>query len=249
MVACKMLRAQTLVIPECGVTMYQPRLTPLDTVTVTTHPRLVDLTVSLANKITRHPVKVWKPFENMTKAETLACIPRAGVVRLTHSCFNTRYAHLAGANHCGVCYACVLRRIAAVVAGTEPADTGLYAKDVVRHDFGAQSVGPMFRGGTFGPKDVENLVLVVDLARLVLRDKLPPEVQFAIGEYGKEDLFRRFSLEVLAALRAWNVQGGTSRFLSRICSDLSAEAVVAESELDERVAAIQSHSFVPTPPP
>jgi hypothetical protein len=57
------LGATKLIVTECGPTMYQPQFSPLDAVTMTTHPKVVQLAKSAINLLLGRDVVVTTPFD------------------------------------------------------------------------------------------------------------------------------------------------------------------------------------------
>ncbi|MGI0134017.1 MAG: hypothetical protein ACREBW_03555, partial [Candidatus Micrarchaeaceae archaeon] len=55
--------------------MYQPKLAPFDTVTMTTHPFVLRKVKSVLRLILGRDVQLVLPYENMTKSEVVAASP------------------------------------------------------------------------------------------------------------------------------------------------------------------------------
>jgi hypothetical protein len=67
-----LLGKKNLIVGETGVTMYQPRFTFLGRITVTTHPKLLQITGLVTKEILGEKLRIIRPSENMTKAEIAA---------------------------------------------------------------------------------------------------------------------------------------------------------------------------------
>ncbi|MEV4752638.1 7-cyano-7-deazaguanine synthase [Streptosporangium sp. NPDC049248] len=115
--------------------------------TRTTHPLLLHRLQELFDAL-QIPVLVHNPFTAMTKAEMFTATaalyhPRhlAGVLAATHSCAkaNLHFHGFPDSTHCGLCYACLVRRSAFLAAGwsdpTSYIETSLPPGDVRRTAF------------------------------------------------------------------------------------------------------------------
>ncbi len=184
--------ASRLYVTEVGPTMYQPRFAPFDSVTMTTHPYVLEAAQSVVEDILGRPISIIKPFEDMTKAEVFAIAPRRQAIPMTHSCISQRFG-----DHDGTCYGCVVRRLASTAAGV--ADV-TYRRDPL--------VDPTASRGN-----------LLSLLRFCLEYLSDPEdmPEYAIGDinhFAKRDLFRRFALDNFAAVHRLASMG------SRITDDV-----------------------------
>lgn len=100
----------------------------------TTHPKTLGGMEKLFRHISGAPFDIATPFLWITKADLFRKIRKLGLEGLVPSavsCSRT-FKRLEGATHCGECYQCVDRRIAAYATGAEDLDhPGLYARDIV----------------------------------------------------------------------------------------------------------------------
>jgi 7-cyano-7-deazaguanine synthase in queuosine biosynthesis len=173
------IRSDTIVVTECGPTMYQPRFSPFDSITMTTHPFVVRTAARLATLLLNREIKIVTPFENLTKAEVIAVSPEKKGLKLTHSCISQRFG-----KHDGTCYGCVIRRLATTAAGVTDVK---YGRNPI-NDSGAHA---------------GNLYSLLTFCYEVLTDFNGME-EYEIGtinDYRKRDLFRRFALDNFAAIR------------------------------------------------
>jgi 7-cyano-7-deazaguanine synthase in queuosine biosynthesis len=170
--------ARRIVVTECGPTMYQPRFSPLDSITMTTHPFVVRTAAKVASLLLQRQIDVITPFENLTKAEVIAVSPEKHGLKRTHSCISQRFG-----SHDGTCYGCIIRRLATIAADV---DDVKYNKNPIS-DSNA-SAG--------------NLYALLNYCYDVLIDfdEMQEYETGAIREYGKRDLFRRFALDNFAAI-------------------------------------------------
>lgn len=173
-----LLQADKLLITECGPTMYQPRFSPLDSITMTTHPVVLRYASLVTKLLLQKNVKIATPFENLTKAEVIAICPQKSGLRYTHSCISQRFGR-----HDGTCYGCVIRRLASIAAGV----------DDVRYD-----KNPIADKHAKAGNLMSLLAYSYDL--LVNYHGMESFEIESIETYSKQDLFRRFALDNFAAI-------------------------------------------------
>lgn len=171
-------KANKILITECGTTMYQPKFSPYDSVTSTTHPLILSSAKEILKELRNEKIELITPFEDMTKAEIIACSNHTQYLPITHSCISARFR-----NNCGLCYGCVLRRLGSLLVGVKDSD---YAYDILADE----------------EVDKDNLLSLVRFSYFFIfeRDKLPNYSIDKIIKYNKEELFNRQSLDVLATL-------------------------------------------------
>lgn len=173
-----LLNAQNLLITECGPTMYQSRFSPFDSITMTTHPYVLQRTKNIIELFLRRPINMITPFENLTKAEVMATAPKTLSFDFTHSCIS-----LGTGRNCGHCYGCIVRRLGAIVADREDAQ---YDCDPITEDF----------------EKADNFISLLRFSHDVLTDynKMNSTSKENIFVYKKQRLFKRFALDNFAAL-------------------------------------------------
>lgn len=219
----QLVHADTLLVTEVGPTMYQPRFSPFDSVTMTTHPFVLSKVNRVLGILCGRQVKILLPFENMTKAEVVATSGDPAGLPLTHSCISLRFGRSEGS-----CYGCVVRRLGFLVAGVQdtPYDTD-----------------PIRRGGNGRPDNLLSLArfsldLLTDYGHMLASSKENIEM------FGKRDLFRRFALDTFAALKVYRDEvGPTHRALDRLYD--AAVARVPEERLDRRIDKVRRRTFRP----
>lgn len=172
------VKAKRILVTECGTTMYQPKFSPFDSVTSTTHPLILGSSKEIIEIIRNTNIEIITPFEDMTKAEIISFSPENKYLPQTHSCISARYR-----TNCGVCYGCVLRKLGAIVSNVKDC---VYDVDVISDN----------------EANIDNLLSLLRFSYFFLfhRDKLGDYSLDKILKYKKEDLFERQSLEVLSAL-------------------------------------------------
>jgi len=102
----EVLKADNLIVSECGPTMYQPKFGLFDSITMTTHPEVVETAHRVLKTVLNREINLYLPFENLTKAEVISEIVNSDEIPSTHSCVSQRFG-----DHDGTCYGCIIRRL------------------------------------------------------------------------------------------------------------------------------------------
>lgn len=216
----ELLNSDTLVISECGPTMYQPRFGPFDIVTMTTHPEVVEIAHQVLELLLEKKIKIITPFENMTKAEVIALSKFKDKLRKTHSCISQRFGR-----HDGTCYGCIIRRLGAITAGVEDVE---YMKNPITDDKAQK----------------ENLLSLLMFSLDILTDyKDMPLYQIEnIESYNKLELFKRFALDNFAAIYLLKKKGYS---LSREVKNMLEECLkkISEDILNKRIESVRNKNF------
>lgn len=221
---------RNLIIPECGVTMHQPKFTVLDQVTMTTHPQVLSYAKLVLDEIFGDQTRIITPNENLTKSEIASsCIDKKNLIS-TCSCLTTRWCNSAKPN-CGVCYGCVIRKIGMLVAGLD--DSKKYRVN-------------LFSDNDFSSDRLDNLTNVVQFASdfLTGSEQLPIYTSDIITKYHKEDLFRRFAKDVFASLMICKKNGSRNRFILKMFE--KHRTVVSEEELQNRIEEVRTCKYTPS---
>lgn len=223
----KLLDASALVVTECGPTMYQPKFGPLDRVTLTTHPLVVETSKRVIETFLQRPIRIVTPFEDLTKAEVMALAPEKLPLAKAHSCVSQRFSGQKQ-SHDGVCYGCVVRRLAALAADVPDTD---YAKDPLVDE--SASRGNLLSLLRFC------LDYLIDPARMA---------EYEVGEieaYGKLKMFRRFALDNYAAIhRLVRAQRPLAQDVAEMYSRV-VEALGGSEALDTRLEVLARGDFKP----
>lgn len=216
----KILNSDNLVISECGPTMYQPKLGLYDSVTMTTHPFVVESAFKVLKTLLEREIKFYLPFENMTKAEVIAFSHKSSFIKETHSCISQRFG-----KHDGTCYGCIIRRLGAIVAGVEDS---VYSKNPIIDPFANN----------------DNLISLLLFSQSMLVDyKNMPFFQIEnIEGYGKRDLFERFALDNFSAIYLLKRQ---NLKLTKVVNTLYTDsiAIIGESKLEQRIEYVRNKKF------
>lgn len=216
----EVLKADNLVISECGPTMYQPKFGLFDYVTMTTHPVVVESAYKILHILIGRKINFYLPFENLTKSEVISVISNPGYIPSTHSCISQRFG-----KHDGTCYGCILRRLGTIVAGVKDTE---YNKD------------PLIDKSS----NSDNLLSLLMFSQNILTDyeNMPYYQIENIESYGKQDLFRRFALDNFAAifiLKSNKVK--LTREVDRLFLDCIDQ--VGIEVLEERIEQVRNHKF------
>jgi 7-cyano-7-deazaguanine synthase in queuosine biosynthesis len=240
-ILAKLVGTSSVVIAETGPTMYQPQYLPTDLVTVTTNPLLVELTKRLVDQVLDCKLQIYEPFENMTKAETMAICPQKSLINRTNSCITSRFSQ-EDFPHCGRCLGCVIRRLSEIVADVE--DSG-YAWDVVMMDVGDKIKAVRLPSQSFVREhDMDNLLMLLRFARGMMTDRLPPYTASIIHDYRKEELFRRFALDIFAAVHLLSAQT-RNRYIRKFNIESISGSIVTKHQLEERIAQVREERVTP----
>jgi 7-cyano-7-deazaguanine synthase in queuosine biosynthesis len=217
-----LLNSKNLVIAECGATMYQPRFSPYDTVTMTTNPFVMKKAKEIVEILLKRKVNLVIPYENMTKSEVIISSPYKEFFKDSHSCISLRF----GKNE-GTCYGCVVRNLGFLVAGVE--DTA-YTHDPIGN-----------------PKyDVDNLSSLLSFSEDVLfnYENMPDYSKNNIANYNKKDLFKRFAIDNFAALHAYkNERGELNSYIQPIYKN--ALKKLGEEKFIKRIEKVRNNTFKP----
>lgn len=220
---------KNLIIPECGVTMHQPKFTVLDEVTMTTHPQVLSYAKLVLDEIFGNQTQIITPNENLTKSEIASsCVDKKNLIS-TCSCLTTRWCNSAQPN-CGVCYGCVIRKIGMIVAGID--DSKKYRVDI-------------FSDKDFSSTRLDNLTNVVQFAAdfLNYEEQMPFYTSDIITKYHKADLFRRFAKDVFASLMLHKKCGSKNRFILKMYE--KHRMIFSEEELENRIEEVRTCKFKP----
>ncbi|NHZ86071.1 MAG: hypothetical protein GWP19_09340 [Planctomycetia bacterium] len=211
----------TIVLSECGPTIYQPRFGPYDSVTMTTHPVVVEAAKSVLEIILKRKINIYTPFENMTKSEVISYIPNDVNISNTHSCITSRFG-----THDGTCYGCVIRKLGTI--GTNRIDTN-YNKNPLIDD----------------TANMDNLLSLLMYSQDILLDydSMPLYQIEKIESYNKQDLFRRFALDNFAAIYLMNKKGiKPTSVVQQLYNDYI--NICGESDLENRVRKLKDTNYL-----
>jgi len=216
------LDSERIIVTECGPTMYQPAFSPVDSITMTTHPFVVRTAAQVASLLLRREIKVITPFENLTKAEVIAICPKKEGLKYTHSCITQRFG-----THDGTCYGCVIRRLATIATGVEDVR---YSKNLI-------SDSRAHAGNLYSL-----LIFCYDI--LTRFNEMEEYEKGIIDTYSKRDLFRRFALDNFAAIqRLLSNSKRVVRPIREMYESLAQK--IGTGIFDERLAQLARPTIVP----
>jgi len=183
--------AKTIVLSECGTTMYQPSFGIFDRVTYTSDPMVQKASLRLIRNYLDCNLTITTPYENNTKSEMFSSSKRKNELRNTFSCISSRFR-----GNLGCCYGCAIRRIGFLVSGIEDSqyhyDLFSIADDSRLHRYGR------IKGNVRITEFLELMRFCFDL--LTDYESIDPVKRKRIDHYHKQDLFRRFALDTFASL-------------------------------------------------
>lgn len=222
-------RRKKLIIPECGITMYQPHLTPLDEVTYTTHPVVLSLIKKMIEILFGAKICFVLPFENNTKAEIASFCGNEKIIQHTRSCRRIRFYN-STRPHCGVCYGCLIRRLSLLVADIEDA---CYRNDMITQ--------PKLKRYHYA-----NIMPLLDFCKKILEspEKVREYSRSIIGKYNKWNLFIRFAQDIYAGLMILERQNllrekNLKRYLNSVYE------IIGKETLENRISEIRERKFFP----
>ncbi|MGA2877003.1 MAG: hypothetical protein ABSE82_15910, partial [Nitrososphaerales archaeon] len=222
-----MLENKNVIMGEAGVTMYQPKLTLLDSVTITAHPALLGLVSDVVGIVLGERPNLILPCENMTKAEVVSNCHDDAWIKKTFSCSGTtRFATEAGAANCGTCFSCIIRRLAVEVSGKQDCK---YAFDITSDT---------------SRKAYDNILhlLHFSLGMLSDREAIHWYTMEILERYNKVDLFERFAMDNLAGLMLMSDAGKLNNVLAKM-RDISVHRV-DDSMLRERIEVVRNYQVM-----
>lgn len=216
----EVINAKNLVISECGPTMYQPKFGLFDSITMTTHPQVVESAFSILKRLLGRPINLYLPFENLTKAEVISEIGNINNIPYTHSCVSQRFG-----THDGTCYGCIIRRLGCIVAGVE--DTQ-YNRNPITDE----------------KANGDNLISLLIFSQNLLMDyeNMPYYQTENIESYDKFNLFYRFALDNFSALYLLKQQN--IKFTTAV-NNLYDECVrkIREGKFEQRIEDVRNKKF------
>lgn len=224
-------KTNKIIVGECGPVMYQPRFLPSDDVTRTTNLAMLRASERLFSDVFDTKFKILTPFENNTKAEMISLLPneiKKNKMNYFSSCLRSTYTRK---KNCGKCYSCLLRKLSSVVAGATDME---FDSDILIYD--SSSI-----------KDLKDLIPFLQFCKNVLNDfsGIDREIRYVIEDAGKENLFRRYSLDVMSGLYLLYIKNkrGNNRFASNFIKDSLKDGTITKDEIEERINAIRNHDF------
>ena len=247
--------AHTLIVSEVGPTRYQPIYEILDEVTLTTHPVMVNLAKHFFLEMLNFELDIVLPFTDLTKAEALALITDKKeykeIAKMTNSCRNTSFAAAKKApTHCGHCLGCIVRRISMIVTKIENNIEDYYSSDVLVKDIGDPDGR---RPNTkISLNSMNDLLMLMNFSKEILLGKTNQIGYAKIRDYNKEELFRRFSLDVMSVLSILyehedeEPEGkGKNRYLKELYKEYKSLGIIDKALADKRAEEIKEKKYKP----
>lgn len=190
-------KAKHVVLSECGVTKYLPSFSPADELTKTTSPFMIKLATRLYEKMGIKFI-LDEPFKDKTKAEIISTVKNPSLLKLTHSCRTSNYMP-ENQHDCGHCMNCLIKVIGLSYTSGKKQNQFLLDPITNPDAYVAQALnGPR----KFDYKKYEPFKQLVNFCTGVLsgKDGLHWSAQRSIDKYGKADLYKRFSEDIVYGL-------------------------------------------------
>jgi len=232
-----------VVISETGQTMYLPQFSALDEVTLTTHPMLIKMVKSLLREAYGLDFEFYEPFGDLTKAEVVSLCEVRDAIPKTNSCISTQFANHPVAQQCGYCYGCIVRRLSCIVAGVRDAQ---YAKDVLVSDVGDMAAAA-WRGKAIQTSNLSDLQIIARFARDIVEDKLDEVSRFKIESFSKQDVYRRFALDILSSLYLLydKTMVGRNSWARSFYRECKKDRIITAEVAENRIAEVRAQKFQP----
>lgn len=198
-VIADIIKAKKIVISECGVTKYQPPESVADEITKTTHPHMIEVAKMLYNEF-NIDVELYAPFDNNTKTEIMNRCSRH-ITQLTHttSCRSGARRDIMNKKECGHCMACVMKNISlSYITGKNQDD--LFFLSPLTHDIGDFENAAGGKHWRLDNQRLEAIFSTIKFCSDVLSNTLRPETLELIRRYDREDLFKRYSEDMIYGL-------------------------------------------------
>lgn len=242
-ITARLLNTNKVVVSETGQTMYLPQFTALDEVTLTTHPTLIKMVKSLVREAYNSDFEFYEPFADLTKAEVVSVCELKDAIPQTNSCITTRFANHPIAQQCGYCYGCIVRRLSCIVAGVID---GRYAKDVLTSGVG-DATAAAWRGKTIQVSDLADLQIIARFARDIIEDKIDDVSRFKIESFSKQEVYRRFALDILSSLYLLydKTKDGHNSWVRKFYRECKKDGTITTEVAENRIAEVREQKFKP----
>jgi hypothetical protein len=229
-----------VIVSESGPTMYLPPIAPLDEVTLTTNPVVLNLAQQASTACLGWDFEIQTPFANMTKAESIAGITWPNLVRATNSCARTRFAS-SSTSHCGTCFGCLTRRVSCLVAGVRDA---AYAYDPLFASPRRQSPTSWIPQAMPSPETLAEVYAFAQFSRMLLGKSLDSASRANLEMFQKTKLLDRFALDILTALHLGYGHHGFGRnpIMEEFYNGCARDGLISSKIAEERLDAVRHHS-------
>jgi 7-cyano-7-deazaguanine synthase in queuosine biosynthesis len=203
MVLASSMGFEQICLPENGPLMINPHVSSISTPTRNAHPYLVTTLEKIHNQISSSKLRVIPIFKDKTKAEMIADIRSyETLINNTWSCFKVQ----GQARMCGICFACMVRRLSALASG--------YEEPINTYQFDPFFMGPSQVGQSL-KADLDILYdTLLYLQKVLDNEQLIENEMFMIPNGFFEDpflLLRRFSLDMFLGLNKYQMKLGSAQ--------------------------------------
>lgn len=220
------LGRSNIIVGDVGPSMYPTPFTVLDEIFATASVDLLRLAEEITFDVLGERVRVIAPNENLTKAEVAAACKHSHFIARTLTCTSTQFAN-TGTPNCGTCYACVVRRLGTMVAGSIDKS---YRYDLI----------------SLTTETLDNFVHLIRFSVDFLSDpdSVPAYTLCLPRRHNKLELFERFALDNITGLKLLNESGVCLPSPLEKLREISAH-VVSNEMADERIARVREGRYQP----
>jgi len=194
-IVADIFKAKKIIVAECGVTKYQPSISPSDEITKTTHPFMVKLSREIFEKF-GIDVKIDFPFEGFTKAEIIAGHSSPLSLKNSHSCRSSNFSN-EDKSECGYCFGCLLKHISLSYITGEKQNQFLIDPLTNKNNFKTKNLGHTIKLNTMR---YESIFSLIGFSSSVLADCLSTSTKNYIAQYKTGDLFKRHAEDMIYGL-------------------------------------------------
>ncbi len=241
---------KNLVISEIGPVMFQPIYNILDEVTITTHPYTLEMSKRIMAILIDSSVEIKTPFDEKTKAEIVHDLLKNSpggrketerLLLMTHSCRRSNFANANNEKrHCGYCLGCVIRHSAFILNGIEDENSKDYERDV----WGIEKIengGNNKYNSQIIKHTLDNLLPLLEFSRsiLLMTGNNDHPIGYAkVKQFNREELFKRFSLEILSTLhKYYGEEGkGSNHLLKEFYEDMKKSGKIDVDILNNKLS-------------
>ncbi|HQP97172.1 MAG TPA: hypothetical protein PLY86_01840 [bacterium] len=172
----------------------------------TTHPKTNPLMSQFLSEVSESRFTILNPFWNRTKTDLMELLNQLNsrdLIGSAVSCSRT-FQRVAPATHCGGCFQCIDRRLAAYAAGIQDIDdVGIYSRDIFRDEMESETRTTAMDYVRQAIRFAEQTVEAFELERLSelaeITDYLPGKADDAVEAVW--DLCHRHGQQVVTALK------------------------------------------------
>jgi hypothetical protein len=136
-----------------------------------------------------------------------------------------------------------VRRVSCIVAGVKDAN---YAADVLLRNVGDDIFGRR-PGSKIKTEHLDNLYALLRFARDIVENKLDDIAEFKIRTFAKQELYRRFALDILSALYVLYDQDrkGSNVWVKKFYDECKKDGIITPDSARNRIQEVREQEFKP----